>query len=169
MRESEAKYRKLFESLDEGYFLADVIFDADDQPIDIYYLEANPAATRMVGQDLTGRRLREIDPNYEAYWYEIFGRVAQTGVGERLEQYAEPNQKWYDFYVFKVGEQNSRRVSGVFKEITERKRRETHAAFLAEIEKDFSRLSTANEIMQTVGAKIEVLFKDYDLQLHRCR
>ncbi|WP_190567027.1 PAS domain S-box protein [Desertifilum sp. FACHB-1129] len=159
LRESEAKYRKLFESLDEGYFLADVIFDADDQPIDIYYLEANPAATRMVGQDLTGRRLREIDPNYEAYWYEIFGRVAQTGVGERLEQYAEPNQKWYDFYVFKVGEQNSRRVSGVFKEITERKRREAHAAFLAEIEKDFSRLSTANEIMQTVGAKIGAYLK----------
>ncbi|MCD8488815.1 MAG: PAS domain S-box protein [Desertifilum sp.] len=51
LRESEAKYRKLFESLDEGYFLADVIFDEDDQPIDIYYLEANPAATRMVGQD----------------------------------------------------------------------------------------------------------------------
>lgn len=154
LRESEAKYRGLFESLGEGYFLADVIFDENDQPLDIFYLETNPAAIRMVGQDFTGRRLREIDPNYEAYWYEIFGRVAQTGMGERLEQYAEQNQKWYDFYVFKVGDKNSRRVSVVFKDVTQRKRREANAAFLAKIGEDFSRLSTADEIMQTVGAKI---------------
>ncbi|NES95438.1 MAG: PAS domain S-box protein [Desertifilum sp. SIO1I2] len=154
LRASEAKYRGLFESLDEGYFLADVIFDDNDQPIDIFYLEANPAATRMVGQDLTGRRLREIDPNHEAHWSESLGRVAQTGIGERLEQYAELNQKWYDFYVFKVGDEHSRRVSVVFKDITERKRREAHAAFLAEISEEFERFSTANEIMQTVGAKI---------------
>lgn len=159
LRESEAKYRGLFESLDEGYFLADVIFDENNQPIDIFYLEANPAATRMVGQDYTGRRLREIDPNYEEYWYEIFGRVAQTGVGERLEQYAEPDHKWYDFYVFKVGDENSRRVSVVFKDITERKRREANASFLAEIGEDFSRLSTADEIMQTAGAKIGAYLK----------
>jgi PAS domain S-box-containing protein len=154
LRESEGKYHGLFESLDEGYFLADVIFDENDQPIDIFYLEANPAAIRMVGQDYTGRRLREINPSYEAYWYAIFGRVARTGMGERLEQYAEPDQKWYDFYVFKVGDEDSRCVSVVFKDITERKRREANAAFLTEISEDFARLSTANEIMQTVGAKI---------------
>ena len=154
LRESEAKYRLLFKSLDEGYFLADVIFDLNNQPIDIFYLEANPAATRMVGQHFTGRRLREITPNYEAYWYEILGRVAQTGIGERLEQYAEHDRKWYEFYVFKVGDENSRRVSAVFKDVTDRKRREANAAFLTEIGEDFSRLSTPDEIMQTVGAKI---------------
>jgi PAS domain S-box-containing protein len=170
LRESEKKYRGLFESLDEGFFLADVIFDETNQPeasgivpraTDILYLEANPAATRMVGQDYTGRRLRDINPSYEEYWYEIFGRVAQTGIGERLEQYAEPDQKWYDFYVFKVGNENSRCVSVVFKDITaakqleeSRQRREANLAFLAEISEDFSRLSTADEIMQTVGAKM---------------
>ncbi|WP_143467699.1 GAF domain-containing protein [Leptolyngbya ohadii] len=154
LRESEAKYRGLFESLDEGYFLADVLFDEDDRPIDIFYLEANPAATRMVGQDFTGRQLKEIAPNYEAYWYEIFGRVVQTGLGERLEQYAEPDQKWYDFYVFKVGDRNSRRVSVVFKDITERKRRDANLTLLAEVSEAFSQLSTAQEIIQTVGAKL---------------
>ncbi|WP_072015974.1 PAS domain S-box protein [Leptolyngbya sp. KIOST-1] len=154
LRASEAKYRGLFESLDEGYFLADVIFDENDRPIDILYLEANSAAARMVGQDFTGQRLRKIAPNYDADWYESFGRVARTGRSERLEQYAKPDQKWYDFYVFKVGDEQSRRVSVVFKDITQRKRREAHGAFLTEIEKDFSRFSTANEIMQTVGAKI---------------
>ncbi|HEY9826755.1 MAG TPA: PAS domain-containing protein [Stenomitos sp.] len=154
LRASEAKYRGLFESLDEGYFLADVIFDEHNHPIDIFYIEANPAATRMVGQDFTGRRLKEIDPNYEAYWYEIFGRVAQTGQSERLEQYAEPDRKWYDFYVFKVGDENSRRISVVFNDITERKRQEANLALLAEITEAFSELTTAQDIIQTIGAKL---------------
>ncbi|MBW4528545.1 MAG: GAF domain-containing protein, partial [Phormidium tanganyikae FI6-MK23] len=154
LRASEMEYRSLFESMDEGYFLADVIFDENDQPLDIFYIDANPAATRMVGQDFTGRRLSEIDPDYESYWYEIFGRVARTGKGERLEQYAEPNQKWYDFYVFKVGDEDSRRVAVVFQDITERKHREANAAFLIGITEVFSRLSTADEIMQVVGAKV---------------
>jgi PAS domain S-box-containing protein len=151
---SEAKYRTLFSSMDEGYYLADVIFDENDQPLDIFYIDANPAATQLVGQDFTGRWLSEINPNYESYWYEIFGRVARTGNGERLEQYAEPNQKWYDFYVFKVGGEDSRRIAIVFQDITERKRREANAAFLLGMTEAFSRLSTANEIMQVVGAKV---------------
>jgi PAS domain S-box-containing protein len=118
------KYLTLFNSIDEGYFLCDVIFDENDSPIDIFYLDANRAATRMVGQDFTGRRLSEINPNYEAYWYEIFGRVARTGEGERLERYAEPDDKWYDFYVVKVSDDNSHQVAVIFQDISERKQNE---------------------------------------------
>ncbi|MBD0314936.1 MAG: GAF domain-containing protein, partial [Microcoleus sp. T3-bin5] len=88
LRESEAKYRSLFNSIDEGYFLADVIFDENNQPIDVYYLEANPAAERIVGRNFAGRRLKDIEPNYKGYWSEIPGRVVQTGKSERLEHYA---------------------------------------------------------------------------------
>ncbi|HEY9692595.1 MAG TPA: PAS domain S-box protein [Oculatellaceae cyanobacterium] len=134
LRESEEKYRTLFNSIDEGYFLADVIFDKNDQPIDIFYVDANPSATRMMGQDFTGRRLSEVYQNYESYWYEIFGRVARTGKGERLERYAEPDKKWYDFYVFKVGDKHSHRVAVVFNDITERQRREAERKQLLEQE-----------------------------------
>lgn len=34
LRESEDKYRSLFNSMDEGYILVNVIFDENDQPID---------------------------------------------------------------------------------------------------------------------------------------
>jgi two-component system CheB/CheR fusion protein len=125
---SEEKYRTLFSSMDEGYFLVNVLFDEDGRPADVLYLDANPAATAMVGQDFTGRRLREISPDYESYWFEIFGRVALTGESTRMERYAEPDGKWYWFYVLKVGDQsngeNSRRVAVVFRDITERKRAE---------------------------------------------
>ncbi len=122
LKDSATKYRTLFNSIDEGFFLIDVIFDENDRPVDMYYVEANDAATRMLGQDYTGKRLREIDPNYEEYWFEIFGKVALTGESMRMEQYAEPDKKWYSFYVFRVGGPESRRIGNIFQNITERKR-----------------------------------------------
>jgi PAS domain S-box-containing protein len=123
LRESESRYRLLFDSMDEGFFLSEVIFAPDGQPVDILYLDANPAAIRMIGQDFRGRRLSEIDPGFEPYWVEIWGRVALTGEGERLVRYAAPLKAWYDFYVFPAGEPGgSRRVANVFQDITERKR-----------------------------------------------
>ncbi|MBW4490720.1 MAG: response regulator [Trichocoleus desertorum ATA4-8-CV12] len=124
LHESEEKYRSLFNSIDEGYLLIDVIFDEADQPVDLLYVEANQAAIAMVGQDFTGRRLSKINPEYEPFWYEIFGRVARTGESERLERYAQPDQKWYDFYVVKVGDDRDRRVAVVFQDITDRKQNE---------------------------------------------
>jgi PAS domain S-box-containing protein len=124
LRESEASYRTLFNSIDEGYFLCDVLFDEQQVPVDILYRDTNPAATRLVGADFRGQRLLEMNPSYEDYWVEIFGRVAQTGVDERLERYAEPDQKWYDFYISKVGDEASRRVAVVFQDSTVRKQQE---------------------------------------------
>jgi hypothetical protein len=41
--------------------------------VDLYYVEANDAAKRMLGQDFAGKRLTEISPSYERYWFDIFG------------------------------------------------------------------------------------------------
>ncbi|MBW4524340.1 MAG: PAS domain S-box protein [Phormidium tanganyikae FI6-MK23] len=153
-RESEEKYRSLFNSIDEGYILCDVIFDENDQPINILYLAANPAAVKMTGTELVGRRTRELDPNYESQWFETFGRVAKTGVAERHEIYTAPLDTWYNCYVFKVGAPNDTKIAAVYQDISDRKRREANQTFLAEITDDMSRLSTAEEIMETVGAKI---------------
>ena len=122
LRESEERYRSMFETMDEGYLLADVIFDAQGKAVDIEYVKANPAAIRMVGSDLTGRRLRDV-AEYEEYWYEIWGRVARTGDPEHLERYAAPDGIWYDFHVFKTEPDNaaSRRVGVLFKDVTRRK------------------------------------------------
>ncbi len=122
LRASEAKYRTLFNAMDEGFFLIDVIFDANDQPVDLYYVEANAAAIRMLGQDYTGKRLSEIDPGYEKYWFEIFGKVALTGESVRMERYAAPDKRWYSFSAFKVGDATSRRIGNTFQDITARKR-----------------------------------------------
>ena len=151
-------YRRLFDSMDQGYLLADVIFDADGRATDIAYLEANPAATRMVGTDLTGKRLREVSPDYEEYWYEIWGRVARTGQGERLERYASPEGRWYDFHVFKADPQNtaSHRIAVMFQDVTTRKKAEVllreseeRQAFLLRLSDALRPLNDEGEIERT--------------------
>ncbi|MBE7217597.1 MAG: PAS domain S-box protein [Caulobacteraceae bacterium] len=109
--------------MDSGYLLAEVVFGGDGEVVDIEYLEENPAAARMVGFSLIGKRLREISRDYEQYWYDIWGRVAKSGVGEHLERYASPEGRWYDFHVFKPEPKNadSRQVAVVFQDVSVRK------------------------------------------------
>ncbi|TWA59772.1 PAS domain S-box-containing protein [Azospirillum brasilense] len=121
LAESERRFRTLFEAMDEGFLLADVLFDGD-RPVDVRYLEMNPAAQRMVGEDYVGRRLREISPAFEDHWYEVFGRAARDGESTRTELYAGPLEKWLSFYVFKVGAPEQRRIAVIFRDVTERKR-----------------------------------------------
>lgn len=100
LRASEERYRTLIASIDEGHLLAEVLYDDEERPIDLLYLEENPAAIRITGvPEYAGRRLLEIDPGFERYWLEIWDRVTRTGVSERLERYAAPLHQWYDFQV----------------------------------------------------------------------
>ncbi|WP_420136207.1 PAS domain S-box protein [Sphingomonas sp.] len=121
LRESEDRYRTLFESMDEGYLLGEVLFDDDGTTSDIRFLQANSAAIRIAGRDFTGQRMREIDPDYEQYWYDVYARVALTGEPLRAEHYAKPHGRWFDFQLSKVGAPQSRYVACIFEDITERK------------------------------------------------
>ena len=156
LRESEARYRTLFDSIDQGYLLCDVHFDDEGRPVDILYVEANPAAVTMLGQDPVGKCLTEIDPQFEPYWFDIWGRVARTGQPERTERYAGPLDVWFNFFVFKPdsGNPESRRVAVVFQDVTERRRSEAalseseaRQAFLLGLADTLRSLSDPREIM----------------------
>lgn len=118
---TEQRFRTLFESMDEGYLLGEVLFDQEGAVTDILFLEANPAAVRLAGRDFTGERMREIDPHYDEFWYEAYARVARSGESVRAEHYAAPHGRWFDFRLSKVGPPESRRVASVFQDVTDRK------------------------------------------------
>ncbi|HSK40566.1 MAG TPA: PAS domain-containing protein [Arenibaculum sp.] len=167
LRESEARYRMLFEAMDEGFFLTEVIFDEHDRPVDILYLEANPAATRMTGQDYVGRRRSEISPDYEPYWYEAIGRTARTGQGSRMEMYAGPLKAWFDFYAFKVGGADERRVAVIFKDVTERKRVEEELKRLnATLEEQVAERTRERDRLWDLSEDL-LIFADYEGRLRR--
>ena len=58
LRESEARYRALFESLDAGLCVVEMLFDDHDQAIDARYIEVNPAFMRQTGLGDPSGKLR---------------------------------------------------------------------------------------------------------------
>ncbi|MBV8818911.1 MAG: PAS domain-containing protein, partial [Acidobacteriaceae bacterium] len=124
LRASEAKYRSLFESMDEGYVLTNVVVGADNQPEDIVFLDANPAAVRILADNLQGRRLSEISPHFERRWLDTWHHVDMTRKSERAELFAPWTAGWLSSYVFKPASEDGHNVAAVFQDVTSRKRAE---------------------------------------------
>ena len=70
----------IINSIIQGFCVVEMIFDAFGQAIDYRFLEINQAFVQQTGlTDVVGRRMRELAPAHESYWFETYGRVAQTG------------------------------------------------------------------------------------------
>ncbi|MCP9495855.1 MAG: PAS domain-containing protein [Pyrinomonadaceae bacterium MAG19_C2-C3] len=125
LRESEERYRTLFASIDEGFCVVEMLFDENDKPVDYRFLEFNPSFERLTGiaaqQALSGKTMRELIPNLEEHWFEIYGRVAQTGEPVRFENGSEAMNRWFDVYAFRTGQPEDLRVAILFTNITARK------------------------------------------------
>jgi PAS domain S-box-containing protein len=125
LRDSEQNYRMLFESIDEGFCTIEVLFDQNGKPIDYRFLQISPSFERQTGiKNAAGKRMREIAPEHEEHWFEIYGRIALTGEAMRFENEARQLGRWYDVYAFRVADPRCRRVGILFNDITERKRAE---------------------------------------------
>jgi PAS domain S-box-containing protein len=134
LRESEQNYRTLFESIDEGYCTIEVLFDQNEKPVDYRFLQISPSFERQTGiKNAAGRRMREIAPQHEEHWFEIYGRIALTGEPMRFENEAKQLGRWYDVYAFRVEDPKRRLVGILFNDITERKRAEVVGQRLAAI------------------------------------
>jgi PAS domain S-box-containing protein len=119
LRESEARYRRLFDSLDEGFCVVEVLFDEGGRPVDYVFLETNPAFLRETGlADAVGRRMRDLAPAHEQHWFDTYGRVALTGEPTRFEAPADALGRWYDVYAFRAGQPGEHRVAILFRDTT---------------------------------------------------
>ena len=159
LRESEAKYRSLFDSIDEGIAILQPIFDAAGIARDFLFVETNRAFERQSGVAGTGKRALELRPNLEPWWFEAIGQVAITKVPVRLERFAPTTGKWFGVYVNSLGDGENHQVAVVFDDITRRKRREANAAFLADIQDELARVASAEDIIRAVGAKLGTFMK----------
>jgi PAS domain S-box-containing protein len=128
--ESEQRYRSLFNSIDQGFCIVEMIFEPNGTPIDYRFLEVNPVFEQQTGLiHAQGKRMRELAPQHEDYWFEIYGRIALTGEPARFENRAEHLQRWFDVYAFRFGEPEKRHVAILFNDITRRKSMESDLRF----------------------------------------
>lgn len=138
LRTSEERYRNLFESIDEGFCVIEMLYDANGRPNDYRFLEVNPAFERQTGlSSALGKRVKELVPELEEHWFEIYGRVAETGEPVRFVNLATPMEgRVFDVYATRVSEPENRKVAVLFRDITEQARfdeeRERHVEQLKE-------------------------------------
>ncbi len=120
-RESEARYRSLFENMLEGVAYCQMVFE-NGQLQDFIYLDVNSAFETLTGlKNVVGKKISEVIPGIRESspeLFEIYGRVALAGKPERFEIYLEALGIWFSIAVY--GTQKGYFVA-VFDNITERK------------------------------------------------
>ena len=124
LRESEARFRLLFESLTTGFALHEIIRDAAGTPCDYRFLSVNPAFEALVGrtaEELVGRTVLEALPGTEPAWIERYGRVVTTREPAEFEDYASELDRTYHVVAYSP---EPERFAVIVQDITERKRAE---------------------------------------------
>ena len=126
LRESEERYRTLFQSVTVGFCVIDLVYDRAGAAVDYRYVEVNPTFAEQTGieADVEGRLLSEFVPDLQPAWIELFERVARTGEPARRLDYAAGFDRWYDTYIARVGGAGSDRVGILFNDVTEQREAE---------------------------------------------
>ncbi|WP_449410625.1 PAS domain-containing protein [Methylobacterium komagatae] len=120
LREHEARYRTLFESIDVGFCIVAMKFEGP-RAVDYRILEANPAFVRQTGANVVGQWVSELAPDLERLWFDTYGHVALTGEPAHFEHYAEVFGRWFEVHALRTGDPAAHRVAIFFSDITERR------------------------------------------------
>jgi two-component system cell cycle sensor histidine kinase/response regulator CckA len=124
LRESEEKYRNLFDNMDEGFSLNEMIMDASGNPVDFRILNANRAYGRHTGlnvEEIEGKTILEIMPEVDQKQIEAYGKVAMTGEPFMMEYFSEAFGRHLRVRAFSP---QRGRFATVFEDITDKKRAE---------------------------------------------
>lgn len=121
LRESEKRFQLLFQIMSSGFALHEIILSDDGIPYDYRFLDVNPAfeeQTNLKAENIVGHTVLEVLPGTEAYWIEMYGKVALSGESIHFENYAEAIGRHYEVSAYspKPGQ-----FATIIADITERK------------------------------------------------
>jgi len=124
LEEREIKFRSLFEMMNEGVAIHELVLDDSGQAVDYRILDVNPAYEKITGilaGKARGKRGTELYGTAEAPYLDIFAPIALAGGHCEFDTYFPPMDKHFRISVFspRPGE-----FATIFIDITSRKRDE---------------------------------------------
>ncbi|MGK5025790.1 hybrid sensor histidine kinase/response regulator [Janthinobacterium sp. RB2R34] len=157
-------YVTVIDSMDEGLAVIQIIVNDAGVPVDYRFLEANPAFERQTGLvDAICRTAREMVPDLEQRWFDIYGKVGLTGESIRFMEGSETMNRWFDVYAIRVGPAEEKKVALMFRDVSERirteqalreadRRKDEFLAMLAhELRNPLAPISAAANLLQLAG------------------
>ena len=166
LRRSEGQWRRLFETMEEGFILGAVLRDDAGRIIDWRYEEVNDAWYDLVGiarGGAIGRTIREVFPGIEDEWVLEFASVVEAGEPVRFTRQVGSLGRWYDGVAKAAGGDY---FTVLFTEVTDRVRREQRQSAIITLGDRLQALASVDDMVAATAAiladSFEVPVVDYD-------
>ena len=166
LRRSEGQWRRLFETMEEGFILGAVLRDDAGRIIDWRYEEVNDAWYDLVGiarGGAIGRTIREVFPGIEGEWVLEFASVVEAGEPVRFTRQVGSLGRWYDGVAKAAGGDY---FTVLFTEVTDRVHREQRQSAIITLGDRLQALASVDDMVAATAAiladSFEVPVVDYD-------
>lgn len=120
LKESEEKYRLLFEYMTSGFQFNEVVLDENKNPIDFRFLDGNSKMKNYTGfsiEEVKGKTIKQVMPNADSNMIQKYCAVALTGKPFTIEYFSLTFNKY-----FKVNAYSPKKgyFAVVYEDITDR-------------------------------------------------
>ncbi|HWU75367.1 MAG TPA: PAS domain-containing protein [Rhodanobacter sp.] len=126
LRNNEARWRGLFENMQEGFFVAQAVRDEHGGIVDFRFIEVNPAfeiQTGLASSTAPGRTIRDVLPMVPEELIRAYAQVVESGRPRQFEiDLGRANGRWYEVRA-RLAE-NAEHIAVMFLDISVRKKSE---------------------------------------------
>ena len=157
-KKDSKQFEYLFANMITGFAYCKMVFDQEEHPMDFIYVQMNELFEKMTGikkEDAIGKKVTDLIPGIKdsnPELFEIYGRVASSGKGEKFEVFFKPLNLWLSISVYSP---EKGYFAAIFEDITEHKRAEYA---LNESEEKFRNLAEESPNMIFIYTKNKIAY-----------